>query len=48
VVVFSVGHDTDVELVTSLLYRCLVWCVLQLPEAGTLLANLKVVIDLII
>ena len=45
---FSVGHDTDVELVTSLIYCCLVWCVLQLSEAGILLANLKVVIDLII
>jgi len=48
VVVFSVGHDTDVELVTSLIYCCLVWRVLQLSEAGILSANLKVLIDIII
>jgi len=48
--VLSVVHDTDVELVASIgfIVRCLVWRVLQLPQVGTLLANLKVVIDILV
>jgi len=45
-----VVHDTDVELVALIRFvvRCLVWHVLQLPQVGTLLAYLKVVIDILV
>jgi hypothetical protein len=48
--VFSVVHDADVELVTStgFIVCCLVRHVLHLPQVGTLLANLKVVTDILV